>query len=102
MASKFNSDAPLQKRLLLYFIVVLSSIGLLLWQWPQARFDASVLSMLPSHSVKALPQELEDGLLERLDRQVILVLGGTSVTAAHASEKFEKYCKEIKSSVHFV
>ena len=68
LATKFNSDAPLQKRLLLYFIVVLSSIGLLLWQWPQARFDASVLSMLPSHSVKALPQELEDGLLERLDR----------------------------------
>lgn len=97
LATKFNSDAPLQKRLLLYFIVVLSSIGLLLWQWPQARFDASVLSMLPSHSVKALPQELEDGLLERLDRQVILVLGGKSVTAAHASA----LVKELEASGYF-
>ena len=97
LATKFNSDAPLQKRLLLYFIVVLSSIGLLLWQWPQARFDASVLSMLPSHSVKALPQELEDGLLERLDRQVILVLGGTSVTAAHATA----LVKELEASGYF-
>ena len=97
LATKFNSDAPLSKRLLLYFIVVLSSIGLLLWQWPQARFDASVLSMLPSHSVKALPQELEDGLLERLDRQVILVLGGKSVTAAHASA----LVKELEASGYF-
>ena len=97
MATKVHSGSPLSKRLVIYCTVVLLSLGLLLWQWPQARFDASVLSMLPSHSVKALPQELEDGLLDRLDRQVILVLGGKSVTPEHAASLEH----ELKASGYF-
>ena len=81
---------PLIKRLGLYLLVMLTSIGLLLWQWPQARFDASVLSMLPNHSVKALPPALEDGLLERLDRQVILVLGGPEIKSSDAQSLTQK------------
>ena len=71
-------------RLSLYFLVLVIASTLLLWRWPSARFDASVLSLLPHHSVKALPQALEDGLLDRLERQVIVLLGGPQVSGSEA------------------
>lgn len=93
MTTKHSSAAPerpLLMRLCLYLLVMTLSGLLFAWQWPQARIDASVLSMLPGHSVKALPQELEDGLLERLDRQVILVLGGPEVKSSDAQDLTQK------------
>lgn len=84
-------------RLSLYFLVLAIATALLLWRWPSARFDASVLSMLPHHSVKALPQALEEGLLERLERQVIVVLGGPQVSVAEA----RALSHELEASSYF-
>ncbi len=84
-------------RLSLYFLVLAIATALLLWRWPSARFDASVLSMLPHHSVKALPQALEEGLLERLERQVIVVLGGPQVSVAEA----RALSHELETSSYF-
>ena len=84
-------------RLSLYFLVLAIATALLLWRWPSARFDASVLSMLPHHSVKALPQALEEGLLERLERQVIVVLGGPQVSVSEA----RALSHELEASSYF-
>lgn len=84
-------------RLSLYFLVLTVAAALLLWRWPSTRFDASVLSMLPHHSVKALPQALESGLLERLERQVIVVLGGPQVSVTEA----RALSHELEASSYF-
>ena len=86
-SASLRTKVPL--RLSCYLAVMAVSLILLIVKVPNARFDASVLAMLPSHSVKALPPALEDGLLERLDRQVILVLGGPEVSAQDAAHLTE-------------
>ena len=86
-SASLRTKVPL--RLSCYLAVMAVSLILLIVKVPTARFDASVLAMLPSHSVKALPPALEDGLLERLDRQVILVLGGPEVSAQDAAHLTE-------------
>ena len=89
-SSSLRTNKPLLPRLVIYCAVVLVSALVLMLKGPSAQIDASVLSLLPRHSVQALPPELEDGLLERLDRQVVLLLGGPKVTTADAHALTQK------------
>jgi predicted exporter len=46
-------------------------LGVLLTLLPQARLNSSVLAMLPKQTLGAIPPSLNDGFMQRLDRQMV-------------------------------
>lgn len=46
-------------------------LGVLLMLLPQARLNSSVLAMLPKQALGAIPPSLNDGFMQRLDRQLV-------------------------------
>lgn len=46
-------------------------LGVLLMLLPQARLNSSVLAMLPKQALGAIPPNLNDGFMQRLDRQLV-------------------------------
>ena len=46
-------------------------LGVLLMLLPQARLNSSVLAMLPKQALGAIPPALNDGFMQRLDRQLV-------------------------------
>ncbi|MDK2374380.1 MMPL family transporter [Serratia fonticola] len=60
------------KRLaLLWGIACLILVGVLLALLPQARINSSVLAMLPKQALGAIPPALNDGFMQRLDKQLV-------------------------------
>ncbi|YCH30634.1 MMPL family transporter [Erwinia sp. PK3-005] len=55
---------------LLWGILCLALLGLLLLLLPQSRMNSSVLAMLPKQALGTLPPALNDGFIQRLDRQL--------------------------------
>jgi len=56
---------------LVWVAVCLVLLGMLLTLLPGARLNSSVLAMLPKQSLGAIPPALNDGFIERLDRQLV-------------------------------
>lgn len=56
---------------LLWGVVCLVLLGVLLSLLPGARLNSSVLAMLPKQTLGAIPPELNDGFMQRLDRQLV-------------------------------
>ena len=56
---------------LVWALVCLILLGLLLSLLPGARLNSSVLAMLPKQSLGAIPPALNDGFIQRLDRQLV-------------------------------
>ncbi|MEB6381320.1 MMPL family transporter [Leclercia adecarboxylata] len=56
---------------LVWAAVCLTLLGVLLTLLPGARLNSSVLAMLPKQSLGAIPPALNDGFIERLDRQLV-------------------------------
>ncbi len=56
---------------LVWVVVCLALLGMLLALLPGARLNSSVLAMLPKQSLGAIPPALNDGFIERLDRQLV-------------------------------
>lgn len=56
---------------LLWAAVCLILLGVLLSLLPGARLNSSVLAMLPKQTLGAIPPALNDGFMQRLDRQLI-------------------------------
>ncbi|ELM3658745.1 MMPL family transporter [Edwardsiella piscicida] len=56
---------------LLWGMLCLALLGTLLVLLPQSRINSSVLAMLPKHALGALPPALNDGFMQRLDRQLV-------------------------------
>ncbi|MFK3712713.1 MMPL family transporter [Leclercia adecarboxylata] len=56
---------------LVWAAVCLALLGILLALLPGARLNSSVLAMLPKQSLGAIPPALNDGFIERLDRQLV-------------------------------
>lgn len=56
---------------LVWAAVCLALLGMLLALLPGARLNSSVLAMLPKQSLGAIPPALNDGFIERLDRQLV-------------------------------
>lgn len=56
---------------LAWALVCLALLGVLLTLLPGARLNSSVLAMLPKQSLGAIPPALNDGFIERLDRQLV-------------------------------
>jgi predicted exporter len=64
-------------------LILLTALALLL---PRARMNSSVLAMLPSQSMGAIPPALTDGFMQRLDRQLVwLVSPGKTANPAVAN-----------------
>ncbi|MCL6742989.1 MMPL family transporter [Kosakonia sp. R1.Fl] len=62
-----NSPRPA----LLWGAVCLVMLGMLLVLLPKARMNSSVLAMLPAQTMGALPAALNDGFMQRLDKQLV-------------------------------
>ncbi len=62
-----NSPRPA----LLWSAVCLVLLGILLVLLPKARMNSSVLAMLPTQTMGALPAALNDGFMQRLDKQLV-------------------------------
>lgn len=62
-----NSPRPA----LLWSVVCLILLGVLLMLLPKARMNSSVLAMLPSQTMGTLPTALNDGFMQRLDKQLV-------------------------------
>ncbi|WP_083021842.1 MMPL family transporter [Enterobacter cloacae] len=56
---------------LLWATVCLILLGLLVSLLPGARLNSSVLAMLPTQTLGAIPPALNDGFMQRLDRQLV-------------------------------
>lgn len=56
---------------LLWAAVCLILLGVLVTLLPGARLNSSVLAMLPKQTLGAIPPELNDGFMQRLDRQLV-------------------------------
>ncbi|MGX5029102.1 MMPL family transporter [Enterobacter asburiae] len=56
---------------LLWATVCLIMLGVLLSLLPGARLNSSVLAMLPKQTLGAIPPALNDGFMQRLDRQLV-------------------------------
>lgn len=56
---------------LLWGIVCLMLLGMLLIQQQKVRINSSVLALLPKQALGAIPPELNDGFMQRLDRQLV-------------------------------
>jgi predicted exporter len=66
-----NALPPSKRPALLWGIVCLILLGALLALLPQARLNSSVLAMLPKQTLGAIPPNLNDGFMQRLDRQLV-------------------------------
>ncbi|HBS5678169.1 TPA: MMPL family transporter [Klebsiella aerogenes] len=66
-----NALPPSKRPALLWAIVCLILAGALLALLPQARLNSSVLAMLPKQTLGAIPPGLNDGFMQRLDRQLV-------------------------------
>ncbi|MEX9825091.1 MMPL family transporter [Raoultella planticola] len=56
---------------LLWGCACLLMLGVLLTLLPQSRVNSSVLAMLPKQTLGAIPPALNDGFMQRLDRQIV-------------------------------
>ncbi|WP_159340199.1 MULTISPECIES: MMPL family transporter [Leclercia] len=56
---------------LIWGIICLALLAVLLTLLPGARLNSSVLAMLPKQSLGAIPPALNDGFIQRLDRQLV-------------------------------
>jgi len=66
-----NALPPSKRPALLWVIACLLMLGVLLTLLPQARLNSSVLAMLPKQTLGAIPPSLNDGFMQRLDRQMV-------------------------------
>ncbi|MEN5016001.1 MMPL family transporter [Erwinia sp. Eh17-17] len=69
-SSVLFSDWPRQLAAgwLIVCLLLLTGLALLL---PQARINSSVLALLPAQSMGAMPADLQQGFMQRLDRQMV-------------------------------
>lgn len=82
-----NALPPINARrlALLWGLVCLTLVGILLLLLPQSRMNSSVLAMLPKQALGAIPPALNDGFMQRLDRQLVwLVSPGKTADPAVA------------------
>lgn len=66
-----NALLPSKRPALFWGIACLILLGVLLTLLPQARLNSSVLAMLPKQALGAIPPSLNDGFMQRLDRQLV-------------------------------
>ncbi|QMJ01771.1 MMPL family transporter [Citrobacter freundii] len=66
-----NALPPSKRPALLWGVACLILLGVLLSLLPQARLNSSVLAMLPKQTLGAIPPSLNDGFMQRLDRQLV-------------------------------
>lgn len=66
-----NALPPSKRPALLWGVVCLILLGVLLALLPQARLNSSVLAMLPKQTLGEIPPSLNDGFMQRLDRQLV-------------------------------
>lgn len=66
-----NALLPRKRPALLWALACLLMLAALLTLLPQARLNSSVLAMLPKQAMGALPPNLNDGFMQRLDRQLV-------------------------------
>ncbi|MEZ2603313.1 MMPL family transporter [Kluyvera intermedia] len=66
-----NVLPPSKRPALLWAIACLLMLGVLLTLLPQTRLNSSVLAMLPKQTLGAIPPSLNDGFMQRLDRQMV-------------------------------
>ena len=65
-----NVLPPSKRPALLWGIVCLVMAAALLILLPQSRLNSSVLAMLPKQAMGDIPPALNDGFMQRLDRQL--------------------------------
>lgn len=66
-----NALLPSKRPALQWAVACLMLLGVLLAQLPHARLNSSVLAMLPKQALGAIPPDLNDGFMQRLDRQLV-------------------------------
>ncbi|HII3477232.1 MMPL family transporter [Citrobacter braakii] len=66
-----NALPPSKRPALLWGVICLLLLGIFLTLLPQARLNSSVLAMLPKQTLGAIPPGLNEGFMQRLDRQVV-------------------------------
>ncbi|MGL5334597.1 MAG: MMPL family transporter [Enterovibrio sp.] len=60
-----------RRKALLWGVLCLIFLAVLIVQLPQSKLNSSVLAMLPQQALGAIPPELNDGFIQRLDRQLV-------------------------------
>jgi predicted exporter len=83
-----------RRAMLLWVCACLAMLGILLMLIPQARMNSSVLAMLPKQAMGAIPPALNDGFMQRLDKQLVwLVSPGKTANPAVAQAWYAQLSK---------
>ncbi|MHC9005660.1 MMPL family transporter [Enterobacter adelaidei] len=73
---------------LLWTTVCLILLGLLVSLLPGARLNSSVLAMLPTQTLGAVPPALNDGFMQRLDRQLVWLVSPGKKTDPRVAQQW--------------
>ncbi|PKH23696.1 hypothetical protein CIG19_09725 [Enterobacterales bacterium CwR94] len=69
--NRFSPAEPARRNAFIWLVCCLAMVATLLALLPSARMNASVLALLPQQTLGAIPPALNDGFMQRLDRQVV-------------------------------
>jgi len=67
-------------------VVCLILLGVLLMLLPQSRMNSSVLAMLPNQAMGTLPPALNDGFMQRLDKQLVWLVSPGKQASPEAAQ----------------
>ena len=87
-----NANALLHRKslrpALLWGVLCLVMLGVLLSLLPGARLNSSVLAMLPIQTLGAIPPALNDGFMQRLDRQLVWLVSPGKEPDPHVAQQW--------------
>jgi len=87
-----NANALLHRKslrpALLWGVLCLVMLGVLLSLLPGARLNSSVLAMLPKQTLGAIPPALNDGFMQRLDRQLVWLVSPGKEPDPHVAQQW--------------
>lgn len=91
-----NSPRPA----LLWSAVCLMLLGILLVLLPKARMNSSVLAMLPTQTMGALPTALNDGFMQRLDKQLVWLVSPGKQASPEAAQYWLTLLRQSQAVNH--
>ncbi len=80
---------------LLWATLCLILLGVLLSLLPGARLNSSVLAMLPKQTLGAIPPALNDGFMQRLDRQLVWLVSPGKEPDPRVAQQCWRCCKAL-------
>lgn len=81
--------------LLAWACACLAMLGVLLMLLPQTKINSSVLAMLPKQMLGTVPPALNDGFMQRLDRQLVWLVSPGKTASPEVAERWYQQLRAL-------